>query len=226
MKKYIGLILSLLICLISVSVCAEGKLKATEKIMIIYDGKDSGRFYAKVENVGDAPIGTDSGDLVAFSDDDEIILSKSYVTTMPSYVVLEPGDYLYVNEFLWDSALKENSIADYKFSISGDKRTKKVVKVPCEAKFELDEPDSFKSNISITVTAPNDKPLENFYAVVALHDAEGALIYVDVYTTSTIIVQPGSSITIKLSIDNDNVKYYKAHGIVPVSVDAMVCYTE
>lgn len=226
MKKRVGLILVLLLCLLSVSAFADGKLKATEKNLIIYDGKDSGYFYAKVENVGDAPIGTDSGDLVAFSEDDEIIFTKSYVTTVPSYVVLEPGDYLFAKEFIWESALKESGVADYKFSISGEKRTKKVIKLPCEAEFELGEPDKFKSFISITLKAPDDKQLEDFYTVAALYDAEGTLIYVDTYTTSSIIVHPGSIITVKISIDNDMVKYYKAHGIVPTSVDAYVCYTE
>ena len=85
MKKRAIIVLTLIACLASAAVIAEGKLKATEKNLIIYDGQDSGRFYAKIENVGDAPIGTDTGDLVAFSEDDEIIFSENYVTTVPSH---------------------------------------------------------------------------------------------------------------------------------------------
>ncbi len=104
MKRILALVLTVMV-LFSTAAYAEGKLRATNKNLIVFTEDDTGYFVAKIENVGDTAVGVDSGDLVIFSEDDEIILTKTYVTTSPSYVVIEPGDYLYIREFIWDSAL-------------------------------------------------------------------------------------------------------------------------
>ena len=143
MKKFNSLMQRMLLvalvlsCLMVGVAAAEGKVKGTDKALVIPAGDDSGYFFAKVENVGDAPIVPDSGDLVLFSEDDDIILSSSYVTTFPSFAVLEPGDYLYVQQFLWDSALENATVGDYKFSAKGRDRGNAIVKYPCEATFDL-----------------------------------------------------------------------------------------
>lgn len=223
MKKGLTVILVLIACTLSSTVLAEGKLKATEKNLIIYDGKDSGRFYAKIENVGDSAISADSGDLVIFSDDDEIILSDSFITTLPSYVTIEPGDYLYVNEFLWDSALIDNPIGDYKLSVPTKQRKATIIKIPCEASMELNGVDTFENHIYVTFTNTTDNPLKNYTVVVAMHDDEGKLIYVESYSNSSVAIHAGSSVTVSISVDNDLMEYYQTNQIVPTTVDAMVC---
>ena len=225
MKKIAALLIAML-CMISVTASAEGKLKVVEKNLIVYADDDNGYFYARVENVGDEAVGVDSGDLVVFSDDDEIILSSAYVTTSPSYVVLQPGDYLYVQDFLWDSALKGAAIADYKFSVSARKSDRAFEKVHCEASFELAGTDSFDNYVYVTFTNTLDKPLYDFYIVAALHDADGNLIIVDSSSLSNVAVHPGCTVTAKLYVDRDLMEHYAKNGIVPESVDAMVLHVD
>lgn len=224
MKKMTALLL-VQVFLFSATALAEGKLKVTEKNLFVYAGDDNGCFYAKVENVGDVAVGVDSGDLVIFSEDDDIILTDSYITTLPSYIVLQPGDYLYVKEFLWNSALKNAAIGDYKFSVPMRKSTKTFTKVPCEATFELEGTDSYENYVYVTFTNTSEEPIYDFYIVAALHDADGNLVFVDSKSLSNVAVHPGSTVTTKLYVDRDLMEHYKMNSIVPATVDAMVLFS-
>lgn len=66
-KLFAILVACMFVFLFSATALAEGKLKVTEKNLLVYAGDDNGYFYAKVENVGDVAVGVDSGDLVIFS---------------------------------------------------------------------------------------------------------------------------------------------------------------
>ena len=57
----------------------------------------------------------------------------------PSGVVLEPGESLYLEESVWENALKETPVADYKFSIPAESDGKTITRVLSEATFELTE---------------------------------------------------------------------------------------
>ena len=224
MKK-ITVLLLVVVCLFSASALAEGELKVSIKNLIIYAGEDNGYFFAKVENVGDAPISADTGDLVLFSTDDDIILSDGYITTSPSYVIVEPGDYFYVKEFIWDSALKDSTIGDYKFSMPAGRGTHTVTKLPCEASFDLEGADGFSNYIYVTFTNTSDNPLYDIHITAALYDAAGTLVFVDTSSLSSTAVHPGSTVTTRLYIDMDMMKHYQINGIKPTSVDAIVCYS-
>ncbi len=219
-------VLLLVLTLVCCSSLAEGKLKATEKNLFVYANDDNGYFYAKIENVGDAPIASNSGDLVIFSDDDEIVTTESYVTTLPSYTVIEPGEYLYVKEFLWDAALKDAVIGDYKFSLSARDNGTIVTKIPCEATFELSGVDSYDNYVYVTFTNTATAPLYDCYITAALHDADGTLVFVDSISLSSVAVHPDSTITVKIYVDRDLMEHYQANNIVPTTVDAMVLYSE
>jgi hypothetical protein len=71
---------------------ASGNITVTDKNACIFSGKESGYFYAKVENDGDEPIGVDSGKLVLFSGNDDILVTSDYVNTYPARVILNPGE--------------------------------------------------------------------------------------------------------------------------------------
>ena len=222
MKRLFAIFAVLMMCSIcSVSACAAGKLKVTTKNLFVYYNEDNGYFFAKVENVGDEAIGVDSGDLVLFSEDDEIILSKSYVTTIPSYVVLEPGEHLYVKEYLWDSALKENSVADYKFSVSATQSKKTFATIPSEAKLERTETDDY---IYVTFTNSLQQPVSDCYVVAAVYDTAGELVFVDTKSLSNIMVHTDSTLTARMAVDWALRDHYKLNGIEPASVEAMVYY--
>lgn len=221
-KKVIALLLVVL-CF-TTTAFAEGKLRATEKTFIVYNGE--GYFFAKVENVGDAAVSTGYGDLVAFDEDDEIIFSTGYVSTNPSGVILEPGESLYLEGSVWESALKETPVADYKFSLPAASDGRTITRVPSEAGFELtDEEYSYYDNyIYVTFTNSSEEPVYDFYVSAALYDADGNLIYVDTSEISNIAVHPNSTVTAKLYIDGSVLSYYKENDIAPASANAVVFY--
>lgn len=225
-KRAISLILAAvcLACLLITPAFAEGKLKATEKNLILIPGDTIGYFYAKIENVGDAAVRVDSGDLVLFTDDDEILLSESYVTTAPAYVTLEPGEYLYLEETLWDSALEGAVLGDYKFSIGTESGSAPIVRVDAEARLELQGADSYENYLYVTFTNTTDETVFRFFVTVAMYDQEGNLIYTDFTILSDTAVHPGSTVTQRLAVDSDLMEYYAANGITPASAEAIVCY--
>lgn len=226
LKRAISLILAALClaCLLVTPAFAEGKLKATEKNLILIPGEAIGYFFAKIENVGDAPVCTGSGDLVLFTEDDEILLSENYLSTAPSYVVLEPGEYLYLEETLWDSVLEDAVLGDYKFSIGTDSENTAVVRVDAEAQMELEGSDSYENYICVTFTNTTDKAVYRFYVTAAMYDQEGNLIYTDFTILSDTAVHPGSTVTQRLAVDSDIMDYYAANGITPASAEAIVCF--
>lgn len=220
-KKAIALLLVVL-CF-TTTAFAEGKLRATEKVFIVYNGE--GYFFAKIENVGDAAVSTGYGDLVAFDEDDEIIFSTSYVSTSPSGVILEPGESLYLEESVWENALKETPVADYKFSLPAASDGRTITRFPSEASFELtDEEYSYENYICVTFTNSAEEPISGFYISAALYDADGNLIYVGTNQISNVAIHPGSTVTAKMSIDSSIVSYYRENNITPASANAVVFY--
>ena len=203
---------------------AAGNVTVTDKSISMLAGDDSGHFYAKIENDGDAPVGVDNGKLVLFSANDEILVTSDYVNTYPSRIILNPGEYTYINEFLWDSALKNQTIGDIKFSIDSTDRGTEVERIPCEASFEINGSDSYDNFIHITITNDSSETRSGYYLVGALLDTAGNLVYVDTSQYEHVGLHPGSTATFSLYIDKDNIDYLESNGIQVGSVDAIVYY--
>lgn len=140
-------------------------------------------------------------------------------------VILEPGESLYLEESVWENALKETPVADYKFSLPAASNGRTITRVPSEARFELtDEEYSYYSYIYVTFTNSSEEPVDDFYVSAALYDADGNLIYVGTSEISNIAVHPNSTVTAKLYIDSSVVSYYKENNIAPASANAVVFY--
>lgn len=221
MRKYISLILILLLVMSSIA-AAEGKLTVTAKNLLEFDGDDTGYFFAKVENTGDAPIGLGNGKLVAFSANDDILISSEYISSYPNYILLEPGENAFVREFIWEQTLVDNDIVDYKFSASPYKYVTKTSTVPCEVYGELDS--DYSNYVYVTFTNTTDEIKYGFYTTIALWDTEGNLIFVNGDSADTTGVYPGSTITRKVYVDSDCIKHFKAHGIEIANIEATVRY--
>lgn len=225
MKRIFTLVVILCLCISGVAV-AEGKLKATEKVLYVIEGDNNAYFFCKVENVGDAPIGTDSGDLVAFTEDDEILFTESYVSSQPSSVMLDPGEYVYVYEYIIESALKEYAVADYKFSVGSRKSGTPIACIETDASIDLQGAGTYSNYIIVTLKNESDKMLEEPYVVVALYDVQGNLLYVGYDSMSNISIHPNSTITLSISVDNKLMEHYEKNGLVPDNVNALVYYEE
>ncbi|MBE5786864.1 MAG: hypothetical protein E7324_04905 [Clostridiales bacterium] len=222
MKKMAALVLAM-ICIFTSSAFAAGKLKVISKNLIEFDGDDTGYFFAKVQNVGDAAIGVRTGKLVGFSENDEIIISESIVYSTPSYIRLEPGEYVYVTEYLWEPILETEDVVDYKFSMETYANPQRYEIIPCEVRYELD--GQYNSYVSVTFTNTADKEQEGIHVSVALTDEEDHLVFVDGNAINGVVVHPGSTITVKMSIDSRIIEYYNNHETKIVNADAIVRYS-
>lgn len=225
LKRLIAMLL-LLVCICSSTALAEAKLKATKKNLIVLEGQNTGYFYAKIENVGDTAVSMTSSDLVLFSEDDEIVLTDSFISTIPSGVVIAPGEYLYVNEWLYNENLKTMKVADYKFSPSKRDSTSVMNRLSCEVTLDLPGAESYSNYAHVTFTNTSDQKLESFYIIIAIYDAEENLIYVDNTSYSNIAIHPNGTITVSITVDKALMEHYARNNIVPTTVDAMVCYKQ
>ena len=212
--------------LMSARILAAGELSVADKIAFIFPGDDSGYFYAKIENTGDAPVGVDSGKLVLFSENDDILETSDYINTYPGKMILNPGEHTYVSEFLWNTDLEDQVIGDVKFSVSTTDRGRYVQTVPCEVSLDLNGSDSYDNYINITVTNEDSETRYGYYLVTALTDTAGNLIYVDKNSYEHIGLHSGSTATFGLYIDSNIVEYFETKGIEVGSVEALVYYLD
>lgn len=225
MKRLFGIIM-VLVCVCTSYAYADGKLTAVSKNLLEYDADDNGYFYAKIENTGDAPIIVGTGKLVGFSANDDILISKNYITSNPSRILLQPGEYVYAKEYIWESVLKDDDVVDYKFSIESSKSGNEVKRIPGDITFELAGADSYDNYIYVTFTNTEDKVLYGCYVSVALYDENENIIFVDGSSYDSLGIHPGSTVTVKLSVDRNLMQHYKSHGLKPTKADTIVFITK
>jgi len=225
MKKFMCLLLIMLLVLPSVALAA-GDLKVTSKNLLEFDGEytsDTAYFYAKVENVGDAPIAVGYGKLVAFDDDDEILFSEEYIASHPADILLQPGEYVYMSEYIWENVLESTNVADYKFSASEEKYPVQYIQIPCEATFELHATGD-DNYLYVTFTNSTEDMLQNLYASVALLDDAGTLLFATGSELKDISVHSGSTITVRFEVESKFVEYYTKNNLEPTTIDALMFY--
>ncbi len=210
--------------LLTSSCFAAGNITVTDKTACIFAGDDSGYFFAKVENDGDEPVGVDSGNLVIFSDNDDILVTSDYVSTYPGRLILNPGEYTYISDFLWDSNLKNQNIGEVRFSVGTTDRGTAVERIPCDATYDIKGSSGLDNHIYVTVTNDSDETRYGYYIVAALLDTAGKLVYVNTNNLESVGLHTGSTATFSLYIDSDSVNYFEANGIQIGSVDALVYY--
>ena len=215
MKRFIAMLLILCSALLMTAAFAEeaapeAKITVVEQRFINMEDDGRGFFFAKVQNTGDAAGYADyKGNIVLFDADGNIILTENYVHTKPSDVYLEPGEYAYVCESIYDDALDTAEVADCKFSIKAVDDGEEYEKLTSEAKIHF-EPDE------------EDEILYDYEIVAALYDQNGELLFINTEMVSGIGVHPGSTITVRLYIYEDILMYFCREGLTPTTVDALV----
>ncbi|MBD9281291.1 MAG: hypothetical protein EGS70_13060, partial [Clostridiales bacterium] len=118
MKRFIAMLLILCSALLMTAAFAEeaapeAKITVVEQRFINMEDDGRGFFFAKVQNTGDAAGYVDyKGNIVASDAEGNIILTENYVSTAPDEVYLEPGEYAYVRENIYDDALDTAEVAD------------------------------------------------------------------------------------------------------------------
>ena len=210
-------------CILSLPAFADDALTVSEKTWIELDGEWNswnGYFFAKVQNDGNEAINLGSGKLVGFSENDDIILSENYVSSYPSRITLQPGEYVYYREYVFNDSLETNDVADIRFSVETASSAESVSTIPCEVTYEIN--DSYDSYVYVTFSNESDDILYDTFITIALYDTDGNLMFVDGDSISALGVHPNSTVTIKASIDGDLVDYYAENEIEISSADAFV----
>ena len=228
MKRFIAMLLILCSALLMTAAFAEetapeAKITVVEQRFINMEDDGRGFFFAKVQNTGDAAGYVDyKGNIVASDAEGNIILTENYVSTAPDEVYLEPGEYAYVRENIYDDALDTAEVADCKFSIRAVDDGEEYEKLASEAKIHF-EPDEEDDNyVDVTFTNTTDEILYDYEIVAALYDQNGELLFINTEVVSGIGVHPGSTITVRLYIYEDILMYFCREGLTPTTVDALV----
>lgn len=227
MKKFavfgLVMILAAMLCL---SAYADAKLTPTEATLFIYDDDDDGYFFAKVENTGDAPAYFRSGMLEILDDDGNAFITKNYVGSSPYGIYLEPGEFAYVRESIWDKALLETNVSDYNFTVSQDNWGTKYHTIPCDAEFYYSTESTYDNEMFITFSNDSGDLLHDIAVVAALYDENDMLIYV--YSTSygNIAIHPGGTITVMLDVNSQVAKHLNTNELTPARIDGFVYVEE
>ncbi len=213
------LILSALLCL---TAFADADFSITEETLFIYDDDDDGYFFAKIENTGDAPAYYRTGSLEILDDDGNAFITKNYVGASPYGIYLEPGEFAYVRESIWDKALLETHVSGYNFAVQTDTWGTKYRQIPCDAEFYYSTESNYDNEMFVTFTNESDELLHDISIVAALYDENDELLYV--YSTSygNIAVHPGGTITIMLDINSTLCKHLNTYELEPVRIVGLV----
>lgn len=220
MKKLLSIALAIILLLSLQMAFAEEKLKITEKSLFVKDGK-SAAFFAKVENVGDKATYVGNGSVVGFDENDEIVATEDYISSLPYGILLQPGQSTYLGTTIYNDGVKK--IKDYKTSIKASDYG--ITYKPFESKAEMDlkGSDDFDNYINVTFTNTDDKAMKGYYIVVAMYDKDNNLIYANMVSDDPVLLlHPNSTMTVKCYVDQDLIKYYEANKIVPDKVVSFV----
>lgn len=228
MRKILVFALCLLMMLSSFAM-AEGAITVSQEVFKVVEtsyGSTYGYLFAKIENTGDAPISVGSGTLAVFDAAGTILETSDYVSCYPYNAVLQPGEYVYVdNTVYFDDGVTVDTVGEYQFAAKPyDYEGYTYVKFPCEAVLALGESEYDSNYVDVTFTNTTDAILYDFDVLTAMFDADGNIVNVDYTWESSVGVHPGSTVTIKVWQDSTVIDDLKAKGITPASVDAMVYY--
>ena len=229
MKRLLILIFCLL--LLPALALAAGKLEIVQQNLYQFGGEPFEAFgeaiyYAKVQNTGDAPISAGTGTLKLYGENGDVLAQETYVATSPRDVILQPGEYVYVRQRLFNSILQEQRAADYEYVIEESNRPAAFERIAAETSFDFPDNGSYANYVYATFTNATDKPGYNFDITVALLDKAGNILFVEGAAMEYMAVHPGSTLTLRETVGIDFIEYYKAHGLEAATVDAIVGIAE
>lgn len=219
MKKLLSIALAIILLLSLQMAFAEEKLKITEKSLFVKDDKNAA-FFAKVENVGDKASYVGNFGIVGFDEDDEIVVTEDYISSLPYGILLQPGESAYIGRDIYNDGVKK--IKDYKTSIKVSDYGNNYKPFESKAEMDLKGTDDYDNFINVTFTNTDDKPMKGYYVVAAMYDKDNNLIYVNMEYDNRILLHPNCTITVKCNVNQDLMKYYEENKIVPDKVVSFV----
>lgn len=223
MKKLLLFGSAVLLCCTFATGQAQEEIKVTQKNYYTFSEYSTyGYLFAKVENTGDVPVYLDSGKLVIFDENDDIVETAQFVQTYPDYLL--PGEYGYAYD--WALLDDDVQVADYKFSVGSSEYGTEVKRLECEAFYDAGESSKYDDYMYITVTNTTDKPLYDLYVVASMLDKEGNILYTNYDVLNEAGVHSNSTVTFRLSVNDSFAEQFAAQGTTPDRVDAIVYFEE
>jgi hypothetical protein len=231
MKKIVALgAMLVLLAGMMTAAAAEGALTVVQKKLLVLptDGGLIGNVYAEVSNTGNVPLQFTGGLFELFGKDGNSIGSNELNFYDLNPEVLLPGETgFFYSSIEVENASEEDYIADYSLVLdSTDQVTTAVTRYPVEAHFQTGtgEFELLRYGAAI-VENKGDETLRDFFAVFALKDAAGDLLYIKSGTWASSGVVGHSKMEIRLKVDERAVDHWMEKGIVPATAEAIVFKT-
>ena len=226
MKNITAVLLTLVLLLAAVPAMAAGKINVTnERTFIIKEKSDQYYLYAKLENTGNKPIQINTAFLEVYDEEGKSIVDSNNYSSWAKY--LAPGEYTYIRMSVkLEEGMKEK-VDDYGLSVVGKSADeKKTVRLPSTGEYaeNVKEGNKTYNYMYCTLTNDTEEPLSEFYVCFALLDDEGNILYINSFNaTGNLEVMPGSTIRIRVPVEDAFVSYMGEKGIAPTQLD-VICY--
>ena len=223
MKKYVALVLALVLSICTMPAYAAGKLNvAQENFHVIDSYSIYGYAYAKVENTGDKPIKVNAGLLEIFDTEGDTLTSNDYMNAHAEY--LQAGEYTYIviNENI--NVETPDEVDDYMLTITGKSDTdQRSMRLPVETSYDPNVQEGYWTYNYMTATVTNDteETVFGLTIVLVLLDDEGNILYMDNDYMYDKGLTPGSSVVVHKDVNSSFMDYFKAKGYTPTTVDAI-----
>ena len=224
MKKLTALILCVLLVCSAAAGLADAAFTVTSQSTYVYPEKDTGAYFARVENTGDTGAYFGDGKLELFNEKNEKLTSVDDISSNPYGVWLEPGEAAYVSEYLWGSTLLHARVSDAQLSVAEGAYGYTYKKLPLEAVIDMPEDQAYENFINVTFANTTDETIFGGAIVCAVMDEQDNVIFVSTNYYDTIGVHPGSTITARLYVDYDLVLYFQTNNIKPARAEAILYY--
>lgn len=224
MKKITFFCLVLLsVLMLSSVVYAAGELTVEAENVFLYS-EDAGFYYAKLTNTGDRAVYIGTPSLEIFDANADTILTDGYVVTFPYNSRIDPGQSVFIQDFIWNSDLKRG-VGSWELSYKSSSWGSSYTEIPCT--YELYYVQQSNDNaVFVTFTNTTDSMLHDFSVAAAVYDQEGNLIFVDFNSLDDVGLHPGSTLTAVFDIDYSMTRAYASENIVPTTVEAHVWVDE
>ena len=187
-------------------------------------GAEMGGYFARVMNNSPDPIWLDRGFLTVYSTDGETLFEEEFVHTDPYNVLIEPGQYAYVQEDLLDPLPEGAEIGEAVLELSASSEGWRAAIVPSTVAIITEEDGSLF--VGLTLTNDTDEPMENLRMSFALYDETDRLIYVGSWYLDDVILHPHSTITYKGTVYFWVHDYLRQQGLTPARADGIVYQRE
>ena len=178
-------------------------------------------YFARIENISDEPMTTRWWKLIGYQDS-EVVFEEGYIESVPDHIILNPGEYAYVEEYIYDSRLEEALISSYELKeMAGYYEGTAYNILPSEAALLTDEDGTVF--IRFILSNNTEEILYPSYLIGALYDKSDRLIYVTTERLKEDLgIYPGSTVSMNAYLEDSITEYYQENGIVPARADSIL----